>query len=279
MEKIPRDNKKDVFLIGGSDLEMYQIEKHLRRNGKEFVSRNLQWGAKIDDYVDEVERILSEGKDPVAIELSGADKIEGVIDIDHHNEKNLRPASISQVMSRINKPMSLVDEMIAANDSSYIPGMEAKMEEYKPLLEGQYGKERFQELKTKLINLIRAKDRQMQGVTAEMEKSAEEALENKEEGPNNLIIVRYEGEKPSPISDRLFSNWGEKNENLIVVCKKAGVIYYFGPGHICKEVKDTFSGFGGGVGFGQKDKNGFSGVKIDDPEKVIDFIKSHNSNE
>src|SRR3989344_1630793 len=142
MEKKPDSGeKKDVFLLGGKDLEMYQIEKRLRRAGKEYVTKNLEWGAKIDDYNDIVQKILGEGNTPVAVELEGASAVEGVVDIDHHNDKFGRPASITQVMGRFGRPMSLVDEMIAANDSAYIPGMQAKMEEYRSQLTERYGEE------------------------------------------------------------------------------------------------------------------------------------------
>ncbi|MDP2651796.1 MAG: hypothetical protein Q8O94_01535 [bacterium] len=275
LEKPEKEAKKDVFLLGGRDLEMYQIEKRLRRAGKEFVNRNLEWGAKIDDYDDVVQQILGEGNTPVAVELGGADKAEGVVDIDHHNEKFDRPASIVQIMNRLGKPVRLVDEMIAANDSAYIPGMEAKMEEYRAELEERYGHEKFEKLKEKLINLIRCKDREMQGVTAEMEQQAEEAIAHAEHGPNGLVIVRLPHNKVSPVTDRLFSTWADGKENLLVVCKDE--VDYFGRGDICKEVKEKFSGWGGGKGYGDREKNGFCGVETSNPQEIIDFIIEQNA--
>ncbi len=282
-EKATSVEKKDVFLLGGADLEMYQIEKRLRRAGKEFVNRNLQWGAKIDDYVDVVEEILAEGNTPVAVELSGADKVEGVVDVDHHNEKSDRPASIVQVMNRLGKSVSLVDEMIAANDSAYIPGMEDKMEEYRAILEEKYGHEKFGRLKKKLVELIRKEDRRMQGVTNEMEQEAEEAIARAEHGPNGLVIVKFSGDKPSPITDRLFSSWPDGKQNLIVVCKSQDDtkdVYYFGSGDICKEVKEKFGdiiSWGGGTGYGHKDKMGFGGATTNNAQEIIDFIIERNS--
>lgn len=273
--RLESGEKKDVFLLGGKDLEMYQIEKRLRRSGKEFIARELQWGAKIDNYNDIIQNILKEGDTPVAVELGGADAVEGVIDIDHHNEKTGRPASITQVMGRIGKPMSLVDEMIAANDSAYIPGMEQKMEEYRSQLVEKYGEGKFEKLKTKLIELIRAKDRQMQGVTPEMEIESAEAIEKAEHGPNGLLIVRVAHGKISPVTDRLFPTWPGGKENLIAVCKANESIQevnYFGRGDICKEVKERFSGWGGGRGYGEKDKGGFCGAKTDNPQEIINFI-------
>ncbi|MBI4088507.1 hypothetical protein HY415_00195 [Candidatus Kaiserbacteria bacterium] len=269
--------KKDVFLLGGKDLEMYQIEKRLRRAGKEFVTRNLEWGAKIDDYNDEVQKILEEGNTPVAVELGGADKIEGVVDIDHHNEKSGRPASIAQVMNRMGKPMKLVDEMVAANDSAYIPGMQAKMEEYRSQLVERYGEEKFEKLKVKLIELIRAKDRQMQGVTPEMESEAKTAVEHAEHGPDDLTIVTLNGGKPSPATDRLFQKMGK--QNYVVVCNNGAAVrdvYYFGRGDVCKALKEKFASavsWGGGTGYGDRNSYiAFGGAKSMNPNEVVKFI-------
>lgn len=284
-EKPAEEKGEDVYLLGGKDLEMYQIEKRLRRAGKEFVNHQLEWGAKIDDYNDIVQQILEEGNTPVAVELGGADGVEGVIDIDHHGEKAQRPASITQVMNRMGKPMSLVDEMIAANDSAYIPGMQAKMEEYRSQLVERYGEEKFGKLKTKLIELIRVKDRQMQGVTPEMEQEAVTAIRSAEHGPNGLVIVRVAASKFSPVADRLFPSWPEGKQNLIVVCGTgSGMndVHYFGRGDICKEMKDKFSAeklitWGGGIAYGKEDWPAFSGVKTDNPDEVIEFIKEKNN--
>ncbi len=277
-EKNDSENK-DVFLLGGKDLEMYQIEKRLKRAGREYVNRNLQWGASIDDYNDEIQKIISEGKTPVAVELAGADKVEGVVDIDHHGEKFSRPASIVQVMNRLGKEVGLVDEMIAANDSGYIPGMMKKMEEYRAALEERYGHEKFEQVKKKLIDLIRRKDREMQGVTLEMEAEAKEAIIHAEHGPNGLLIVRINGSKPSPVNDMLFPSWESGEENLLVICKNnegKKDVYYFGSGDICKEVKETYSGWGGGVGYGQKGKKAFGGASSSNPQEIIDLVISKN---
>jgi len=278
MEKKPDSGeKKDVFLLGGKDLEMYQIEKRLRRAGKEFVTRNLEWGAKIDDYNDVIQKILEEGNTPVAIELGGAGSVEGVVDIDHHNEKSGRPSSIAQVMDRMGKPMKLVDEMVAANDSAYIPGMQTKMEEYRPQLVERYGEEKFEKLKKKLIELIRAKDRQMQGVTPEMETEAETAVEHAEHGPDDLMIVALSGGKPSPATDRLFQKIGR--QNYIVVCNNNAAIrdvYYFGRGDVCKALKEKFAdsvSWGGGIGYGDPSSHvAFGGAKSANPDEIIKFV-------
>ncbi|MEK7620977.1 MAG: hypothetical protein AAB395_01340, partial [Patescibacteria group bacterium] len=57
-EQNPKNDKKDTYLIGGSDLEMHQIKKRLKRSGQEYIDKDLKWGAKIDDYKDEIKKIL-----------------------------------------------------------------------------------------------------------------------------------------------------------------------------------------------------------------------------
>lgn len=281
MEKSPSNQNsaenKDIFLLGGADLEMYQIKKRLKRAGAEYVNQNLQWGAKVDDYNDAIQEILNKGKTPVAVELSGADKVDGVVDIDHHNEKFDRPASIVQVMNRLGKKVGLVDEMIAANDAGYIPGMEAKIEEYRPQLIERYSEEKIERLKKKLIELIRAKDRQMQGVTPEMEAEAKTVVEHAERQSNGLVIVKLNGGKPSPATDRLFQGMGM--QNYVIVCNSNNTIrdvYYFGRGDICKALKEKFAGsesWGGGVGYGDRNSHvAFSGVQSANPDEVVEFV-------
>ena len=270
--------KKDVFLIGGRDLEMYQIKKRLSRKGEEFIDKELVWGAKIEDYSDVIDEILEQDKTPVAIELAGADKKEGVVDIDHHGDKSGNPASISQVMERIDKPMSFVDQLVAANDSAYIPGMEKLLEENREKFEERYGKEKFEKFKIKMIDLIRAKDRQMQGVTQEDEAAAEEALEHTETTASGTIVVRIPGDKWSAVQDRLFPSFPEGKPNAIIVCdtaKEKQQVYYFGRGDVCKALKEKFANgvsWGGGVGFGQKEGLGFGGAITENPQEVIDFV-------
>lgn len=274
----PDDNKKEVFLMGGSDLEMYQIKKRLSRSGNEVVDKNLKWGAKADDYAEEIKKILEEEKIPVAVELSGADQIEGVIDIDHHGNKSGNPASISQVMERAGIKMSFIDELVAANDSAYIPGMEAKIEEHREELEARIGLDRFEKLKVKLISLIRAKDRQIQGITEEHEKQADEAIRNLENTcEGQLTIVHLQHSKTATIADRLFG----KYKNLLIISGD-GEVNFYGDGKLCQDLQKTYDGsWSGGAGLGKNGENAYWGTSNSDLEKkeVLDKIKNFiNSN-
>ncbi|MFA4827548.1 MAG: hypothetical protein WC596_04880 [Candidatus Shapirobacteria bacterium] len=273
--EIPKlnDDKKDVYLIGGSDLEMYQIKKRLSRSGKEVVDKNLKWGAKVDDYKDEIKKILGEEKIPVAVELSGAGQVEGVIDIDHHGDKSGNPASISQVMERAGLKMSFIDELVAANDSMYIPGMEAKIEEHRKDFEVRIGAERFEKLKDKLISLIRAKDRQVQGITLEHEKQADEAINNLENTcDGQLTVVHLQHSKTATIADRLFG----KYKNLLIISGD-GEVNFYGDGKLCQDLQKKFEGsWSGGSGLGRSGENAYWGINSNSDD-ILEFIKQYVS--
>ncbi len=198
-EKIEQENqspKKDVYLIGGSDAEMRVIKKRLKKSSQEYFDKELKWGAKIEDYSEQISRILDEGGVPVAIELAGAETIEGIVDIDHHNEKSDRPASLLQVMDRIGLKPSLFDDLIAANDSGFIPAMEKEIEKYRYQIENSKGeKELFETLKKKWIAVVRKIDRKEQGITPEQEKRSEEAIKSREDF--------YDGTLAEEASERL----------------------------------------------------------------------------
>jgi len=271
--EIPKlDNeKKDVYLMGGSDLEMYQIKKRLSRSGKEVVDKNLKWGAKAEDYKDEIKKILEEEKIPVAVELSGAGQVVGVVDIDHHGDKSGNPASISQVMERAGLKMSFIDELVAANDSAYIPGMEAKIEEHRKDFEPRIGAERFERLKEKLISLVRAKDRQIQGITEEHEKQADEAINNLEiTCGGKLTVVHLQHSKTATIADRLFG----KYKNLLIISGD-GEVNFYGDGKLCQDLQKKYNGsWSGGAGLGRDGENAFWGISSNSND-IREFIEQH----
>ena len=52
-------------------------------------------------------------------------------------------------------------------------------------------------------------------------------------------------------------------------------VYYFGRGDICKEVKESFvDSWGGGQGYGNPEKNAFSGCRIENPQILINLVLS-----
>ena len=266
-DDVPQE--KDVYLIGGSDAEMQLIKKRIKKAGQEYIDKDLKWGAKVEDYSKEISELLESGDIPVAIELAGAETIDGVVDIDHHNEKSGRPASLLQVMDRLGLKPSLFDELIAANDSAYIPGMEKKLEEHRYQIESKTGKDGFGKIKTKLINLVRSKDREAQGITKEQEKQAEEAIQKREDLYNNtLTIVRMPHSKSATVTDRAYGTY----ENLFVPSED-GESNFFGNGKLCKELHYKYQGsWAGGSGLGSSNGKAYWGG-YPDQEEAEAFIK------
>ena len=305
-DPLPSKKERREFLLGGKDYEMDRVKKMLKRTGTPFVDRNVTWeGAEIQSYQDDIDRILDEGNTPVAVELRGADQVDVVEEIDHHNEKSNRPASILQVLEKLNIEPSLVNRLAGANDSGYYPAMEAVVAEEIARLEQKYDQAGLDEAKKQqkleraakwmsiLVEGVRRKDREAQGVTEEMEQEAKEAIEHAEKGPNGLMIVRLNGDRPSPVTDRLHYTWQDGKQNLVVICnqdKDMAEVWFFGRGDYSKSLRDhylevqerekehgtrvgnEYHTWGGGAGSGSAEQDAFSAVVVRDPSEVIDFI-------
>lgn len=114
-----------VFLLGGKDLEMVEIKSILEIEQVPYQDNYLGWGASWDSYRD---WCLCEGKNYeriYGIELAGKRPAENCILIDHHGENMSKPASILQVCEIIGIRPSNRQQLIAANDAGYIPGLRA----------------------------------------------------------------------------------------------------------------------------------------------------------
>lgn len=181
---------RKIFLLGGHDLEMLEIKKLLDEQGIRYVDKNLDWGnAKLKMYADEVEQYAdSEAYTLYGIELHEDDfgtLPENYHRIDHHNAYSHLPSAIEQVCALLEIPMTRHQQLVAANDKAYIGGMKVM---------GATDVE---------IADIRFKDRQAQGVTPEDERMADEALKNKKQ-IDDLIVVNSQSSRFSPICDQLY---------------------------------------------------------------------------
>lgn len=183
MSKEKIDLSNVVFLLGGHDLEMKEIEKILLANKITFHDKGLAWGAKLSAYQD----VFDDVHHFVAVELS-----EDCVPprhytvVDHHNERSHLPASIEQVAEHLGIELSHFQKLVAANDKAFIPGMieaGASLDE---------------------IDEVRRLDRQAQGVTEEDERLAEISIGENLNQTNNLIIVESLTPRFSPITDRLY---------------------------------------------------------------------------
>ena len=182
--------QKYIFLLGGNDLEMSEIRNILSKNNILYFDRSLSWSnAYLKEYTQELERYgKMEGVSLYGVELNerDCDSIpSNYIRIDHHNDFSSYPASILQVAAVLSIPVSRYQQLIAANDSGYIPGM---------IEIGATPEE---------INAIRLLDREKQGVTLKDEEMAITSIENRtiDQG---IIVVKSETNRFSPICDRLF---------------------------------------------------------------------------
>ncbi len=196
----PQTNKYH-FLLGGYDLEMLEISQLLLANKQQFSDLHLSWGATLDAYT----HVLSADQDVVfvGIELgigSHTTLPKNYIEIDHHNEKSHLPSSIEQVADLLGISLTRHQQLVAANDSGYIPAMRAM---------GASNEE---------IQHIRKLDRQAQGVTDTMEQMALQSLKNLrfEQG---VCVIKTPLEKFSPIVDRL-------NEKKLLICNNETLNYY-----------------------------------------------------
>lgn len=246
------------FFLGGYDLEMVAIREFLSFIGTGFYDKKLGWGAKASAYKSEIAEVTSQGKIPVLVELEVDIELPAsTIVIDHHGDRSAEKASLTQVIEFFGRRPTREDKLIAANDSGYIPAMQAM---------GATQAE---------IDSIRLRDRQAQGVTPEMERQAEEAIAKKTTFPDGVVMVEIPHTKCSTVTDRLFPTWPNGKENLLVVCflmydNGPTEVHYFGRGDRCRAIKEKFApnSWGGGKGYGDPNKNAFAGFRTYDVDRV-----------
>lgn len=238
-----------IFLLGGADLEMHTIRDVLSREGITFFDHYLRWdNALLSSYKLELQTV-KDGQIVFGIELR-----EDIIPpecyraIDHHNELSASPCALEQVMKILQQPMNRYEQLVAANDKSYIPGM----------LELDASEE-------EIISIRRA-DRKAQGVTDEEERSAEKAIESNLEIKDDLIIVQALCSRFSPICDRLFPY-----HKLLIYTDSEWM--YYGDG--CCSVRDLFTDelLSGNLFYGGGEQ-GYVGVKqnVYKKDNIIEMI-------
>ncbi|MBQ9731931.1 MAG: hypothetical protein IJV97_02450 [Alphaproteobacteria bacterium] len=252
-------NNKVVF-AGGYDGEMVEIINACREAGVEVVDNHLGWGAAASAYASEIAQAASEGKAPVLVELTLDIEVPSTsIIVDHHNENVGKPASLLQVLNLIGVEPSREQQLIAANDCGYIPGM---------LALGATAEE---------VAKVRYADRAAQGITPEQEAEAERAIAAAET-VNGVTIIRMAHSKTATVCDRLFNP--EKEQRLLIISED-GESNFFGNGELCQLLQgektgktpegwDTYSNFGGWIG-GNLPTSGFWGG-YGDQKAVLNYI-------
>ena len=164
---------KRLWITPGNDLEAKTIIEMLERNEEEYLVTGQAWGASWENLEEEIKKSIEEakenGKEIYGVELQRDSK--GAINVDHHiygeDDRSNPNSSIEQVGKILGVDLSIDEQFVAANDKGFIPAME------KLAAELGLSAEDSQEI----IANIRMRDRQMQGVTLEMEAQAQEAVD------------------------------------------------------------------------------------------------------
>ena len=190
-----------VFLLGGHDLEMIEIKKIIDEQKVRYFDYNLEWGACLSAY----QNILNNEDHFIGIELYKDTQIPNhYIEIDHHNENIHKPSSIEQVAELFGIKLNRWQQLVAANDSGYIPEMKclgATIAE---------------------IDSIRKADRKEQGVSEEDERLSVESIRNHQQIISGIKVIFSLSNKFSPITDLLYPF-----EELIVYNNLS--LVYYGP--------------------------------------------------
>ena len=242
-----------IYLLGGHDLEMLEIKTLLEGDGFDVRDNNLDWSnAVLDAYIE----VLEQNPDAefVGIELRDRNQISKKYRytlIDHHNEFSNKPAAILQVAEMLGKEPDRHMRLVAANDSGYIPAMQALS------------------ATDEEIAYIRRSDRAAQGVSVTDEMLAEHAISNNLERHGQLLVVKSETSRFAPICDRLYPY------HRLIVYTDAEWMYY-GDGKVelvaefAEEIR-TGKVFHGGSdnGYIGCEKGAYSEIEIDEFVKQI----------
>lgn len=247
-----------LFLLGGKDAEMVAIEQLLKAQGAKYVDHQLSWGANVASYKEEIEGAIKAGKTaPVCIELEGAEATYGekVIVVDHHSydwcDYTDRPAAILQVCELLGVKPTRHQRLIAANDSGYIPGMEAIGATKEEIAE------------------IRRLDRAAQGITQRQEEEAENALKGRQR-INGVTVVHMQHSKCAPITDALYGT--ADGDSILIICGD-GERDYYGDGVVCDRLHKAFPGsWAGGEGLGKAGGSAYFGCYNATEEDLLDVI-------
>lgn len=170
---------------------MEAIRQMLDAQGAPYADKHLGWGASVNDYRDE---ILNAPGDTAVYGIELTENMDGwalpgnYTRVDHHNDYSEKESSIRQVADIVGVELSREQQLIAANDSGYIPAMKAM---------GATNEE---------VADIRRRDRAAQGVTEEEERLAAEALKDNATRTENSVSVLVPDNLShfSPITDTLY---------------------------------------------------------------------------
>lgn len=213
------------FFLGGNDLEMQEIKKILSENGVPFEDKNLCWGASASAYAEEIKKAIDNGFTPVLVELKNdisEDLFAKCLVVDHHDAYVGRPASVLQVLEMLNLQPTRQQQLIAANDSGYIPAM----------LEMGANRSEVEE--------IRRMDWNAQDISEDLVAEAMKAYEEKKI-ENGVFVIEMEHFCFAPVTDAAF--WDQPSQNILFRFRE-GRTLYFGKSELVTKIYDKFQGYG-----------------------------------
>lgn len=266
--------KNRLWIAPNNDLEAKTIIEMLEREGEEYLVTMQAWGASWEDLEEDLKAKIKEAKkfekDIYGIELQGDSK--GAFNIDHHvygeDDRSNSKSSIEQVAEILGVELSLDEQFISENDKGYIPSMQQLG------LELGINKEDLQEI----IDNVRMRDREMQGITIEQEAQAQVAIEKLGDltQKRDYISIDLPHSKTSTIQDRLYG----MVENLLITSAD-GETNFYGKAEIINILHEKFPG--GWKGGALEQGRGFWGGYADQNaiketvQTMIDKIRSREN--
>lgn len=225
--------KNRLWISPNNDLEAKTIIEMLERCKEEYLVTLQPWGASWEGLEEELKVKIEEAKklnkDIYGIELQGNSK--GAINIDHHvyekdDRSNLK-SSIEQVAEILGVELSVDEQFVSENDKGYIPSMQQLG------LKLGINKEDLQEI----VDNIRIRDREMQGITIEQEAQAQEAIEKLGDltQKRDYILINLPHSKTSTVQDRLYGMF----ENLLITSAD-GETNFYGKAEIINMLHEKF---------------------------------------
>ncbi len=276
-----------IFVLGGEDGEMRAIRALLQRFGYRWVQPNQAWGdhaftpAQCGLKVESKE-LSRQGHSYRADQIDGLHQAVFVecrasesgwptdgwrsVVIDHHGSRSGEVASIQQVIDllglwpRLSSATQRWAELIAVNDSGWIPGLQA----WGATLEE--------------IERVRGFDRAAQGITPVHETEVERALTAPEELIGAIRIVRMSHSKTSPLGDRLALTAMREGREApsYLALSGDGEVNFSGDGALAAALATRFQGWSGGSGLGKAGEKAFWGG-YPSHEEVLAFIREHTA--
>jgi hypothetical protein len=240
------NNKNRVWVIPANDLESMRIGEILKLHNEAFYTTTQKWGASWCNIEEEIRDTLTavpRGTVVYGIELIGVANIPGctVVNIDHHryngDDRSNPKSSLEQVIDIVGCEITVWDRAVAANDVGYIPAIQELCETLNMPAAATAA----------LVDTVRRKDREAQGVTSKEEQLAAEDMEHIV--PDSTMVVGCSLNKCSPYTDHLFGQY----ETLVLISRE-GEVNVFAPAEIINslielDIPNSWSGGGSDSGF------------------------------